>query len=107
MLEQTTRLAEIEAREAAATPGPWEPCPSWGQNFYANSSGSYLRGVGTINFGDGADATADLAFTLAARDDVPFLLAQLRQRDAEIAELQIKLAVRERQLDDMDAAVIA
>ncbi|MFF3324915.1 hypothetical protein [Streptomyces sp. NPDC002889] len=46
-------------------------------------------------------------FAAAARDDVPFLLDQLRQRDAEIAELQSKLRIRERQLEDMDAGVIA
>ncbi|MEU4133603.1 hypothetical protein [Streptomyces wuyuanensis] len=101
------RLAEIAKRTEAATPGPWEENPEYGRHFYAYLRGSYMQGVGTINFGDGAGADADRAFVLAARTDIPFLLQQLREKDAEIAELQAKLRIRERQLDDKDAAVIA
>ncbi|MFF9844658.1 hypothetical protein [Streptomyces sp. NPDC013740] len=77
------RLAEILARAAAATPGPWELCPSYGADFYANLSGSYLRGVGTLVFGDGEDAAADREFVLHAAEDVRELAAEVSRLWAE------------------------
>lgn len=77
------QLAEIQAREAAATEGPWEPYPSYGPTFYGYLRGEYLQGVGDINFGVGEQAEADLAFVLAAREDVPALLARIAELEAE------------------------
>ncbi|NUP23575.1 MAG: hypothetical protein HOZ81_47475 [Streptomyces sp.] len=82
------REQEIRTREQAATPGPWEEYPDYGKDFYAYLGGSHLRGVGTLNFGDGEDAAADRAFTLNAREDVPWLLAEVDRLRARVAELE-------------------
>ncbi|MFB7219381.1 hypothetical protein [Streptomyces sp. NPDC056227] len=82
------RLTEILARANAATPGPWEECPSYGKHFYAYLGGSYLRGVGTLEFGDGEDADADRAFTLHAREDIPTLVAEVVALRARVTEVE-------------------
>lgn len=98
------REQEIRAREQAATPGPWEECPSYGKGFYAYLGGSYLRGVGTLEFGDGEGADADRAFTLHARQDVPALLAEVVRLQARVAELE---AARTTAAADRDKQIIA
>ncbi|MFE7360700.1 HlyD family secretion protein [[Kitasatospora] papulosa] len=80
------RLIEIRLRVEAATPGPWEEHLPYGDSFYAYLNGPYLRGVGTLEFGDGEDAEADRAFTLNARQDVPALLAEVDRLRALAAE---------------------
>lgn len=76
------RLAEIAARNAAATKGPWEPCEEYGPNFYAFQQGEYLAGVGDFNFGDGAQADADREFMIHAAADVSWLLARVAELEA-------------------------
>ncbi|WP_030975220.1 hypothetical protein [Streptomyces sp. NRRL S-1824] len=115
MPEQTTRLAEIEARTAAATGGTWGT--HYDGTVYYLASDIRLTSAGTTcareiaelhdDPDDKTQTYRDATFIRQARADIPYLLAELRQRDAEIAELQAKLAVRERQLDDVDAGVIA
>ncbi|MFD5508953.1 hypothetical protein ACFWIB_14420 [Streptomyces sp. NPDC127051] len=78
------RLAEVRARAAAATKGPWEHCPNYGPQFYAYLGGSHLQGVGDLNFGVGDQAEADLAFALAARDDVDWLLERVAELEATL-----------------------
>ncbi|MEE4545545.1 hypothetical protein V2S66_26705 [Streptomyces sp. V4-01] len=85
------RLAEIAARAEAATEGPWEPCPGISRTFYGYLQGEYLRGVGDINFGVGEQANADLAFVLAAREDVPALVAELDEMRAVLAQSEQEL----------------
>lgn len=92
MSDTTDRLADIKAREEIATPGPWEPHTECGEHFYAYLGGSYLRGVGTLNFGDGEDADADREFTLKARTDVPWLVEQLEQARRIAVELENQVA---------------
>lgn len=89
------RIAEIQQRAEAATPGPWEEHAAYGENFYAYLGGPYLRGVGTLNFGDGDDAEADKALTVNAREDIRALLselftvrAELRVARGRVAELE-------------------
>lgn len=77
------RLAEIRERAQAATKGPWKPYPSMGEHFVGYVGGDYLRGVGDLSFGEGEQAEADKAFTLAAREDVPALLAEVERLRAE------------------------
>ena len=60
-----TRLAEIEAREQAATKGLWE--------------------FSTSNF----KRPADKDFVEHARQDIPYLLAQLREAEEEYARLTV------------------
>ncbi|MFD4547225.1 hypothetical protein [Streptomyces sp. NPDC058466] len=82
------QLTVIEARAGAATPGPWEEHDDYGPHFYAYLRGSYLRGVGTLNFGDGEDAEADREFVKHAREDVDALLAEVRRLRARVTELE-------------------
>lgn len=82
----TLNLDAIEARANAATPGPWEEHADYGKDFYAYVSGPYLRGVGTLNFGDGEDAAADREFVKHARTDVDALLAEVRRLRTELAD---------------------
>ncbi|MFD8254672.1 hypothetical protein [Streptomyces werraensis] len=103
------RIAEIQQRVDAATPGPWEEHAAYGENFYAYLGGPYLRGVGTLNFGDGDDAEADKALTVNAREDIRALLselftvrAELRVARGRVAELETDLAAKKQ---DTEAAV--
>ncbi|MFF6829584.1 hypothetical protein [Streptomyces longwoodensis] len=84
-------LMEIAARAEAATPGPWVEYPKYGPHFYAYVEGLHLRGVGTLNFGDGPDAKADREFVLHARQDVPALLARVAELEAQREALTERL----------------
>jgi hypothetical protein len=99
------QLAEIRAREAAATEGPWEPCPGWGPTFYGNLRGEYLRGVGDINFGVGEQADADLAFVLAAREDIPALLAEAERQAKRVGHLSTVFESARTRADNLAARV--
>jgi hypothetical protein len=92
------REAEIQQRAEAATPGPWEEHTQYGEHFYAYLGGSYLRGVGTLNFGEGEDAEADKALTVNAREDIRALLAELAAVRAEREESQQYAALLEVEL---------
>ncbi|TGB11597.1 hypothetical protein [Streptomyces sp. MZ04] len=80
------RETEIRNRAEAATPGPWVEYADYGKDFYAYTGGPYLRGVGTLNLGDGEDADADREFITHAAEDVPALLAELAAARAERVE---------------------
>lgn len=82
------QLDDIQTRANAATPGPWEEHKPYGPDFYAYLRGPYLRGVGTLNFGDGEGAEADREFVKHAREDVDALLAEIHRLRAHVAELE-------------------
>lgn len=102
------RLAEIEARAAAATPPPWQarPCgganphgearaiahprPDLAERFPAPAYGDAFR-EDRVCGADGMSA-GDLAFVAAARQDVPDLLAELRRLREENAGLREELS---------------
>ncbi|MFE7106581.1 hypothetical protein ACFU98_35075 [Streptomyces sp. NPDC057575] len=108
MPEPTTRLTEIEARAVAATPGPWQNDQAEIHQGMPDAPDIWVAWIGeALNIDDLPQSNNNARFVAHAREDIPFLLAELRQRDADIAELQAKLAIRERQLDDLDAGVIA
>ncbi|MFI5985108.1 hypothetical protein ACIBEA_30105 [Streptomyces sp. NPDC051555] len=102
-MDADTRLAEIRNREQAATHGPWELYPKYGPAFYAYLEGPQLIGVGDMNFGDGEAAEADLAFTLNAREDVPWLLAEVARLQAEWDEARIQLKIAEQRVEELAA----
>jgi hypothetical protein len=101
MTNPIDRLAEIQKRADAATSGPW--CTdSWeiyqGAEYVPGISewiGETCRGATTME-----QDRADAAFVAAARDDVPFLLA-------EVAELRDQLATSERQNAEMSQQLTA
>jgi hypothetical protein len=69
------RLNAIRTRANAATEGPWERYAEYGDNFFANTTGSHLQGVGDLNFGAGEQAEADEALVTHAQQDITWLLA--------------------------------
>lgn len=105
MAADTTRLAEIQTRAATATEGPWYVEAHQPTLTRRVVSDNHMLDANLGYLGNSNQAEAE--FIAHARADVPWLIEQLRQRDAEIEELRTKLAVRERQLEDMDAGAIA
>ncbi|MCX4786516.1 hypothetical protein OG369_10060 [Streptomyces sp. NBC_01221] len=95
MPEQTTRLAEIQAREAAATGGTWGTHYD-GTVYYlasdirlTSSGATCSRQIAELH-DDPDDKTQtyrDASFIARARDDVRFLLAEVARLTAEKAEL--------------------
>lgn len=97
-LDAAPDLATIEARAAAATPGPWHVEP--GSNFVyppgtPESEQFFLL---VDQYGDWLDfdgywrGRADVDFISAARTEVPALVAYARALEAEIARLRAGLA---------------
>jgi hypothetical protein len=79
MMAKDLDLGAIEARAAAATPGPWEAKRD-------GEGGSLVR----MPDGDSARVTGvdDAIFIANARTDVPALVAAVRERDEQIAVLK-------------------
>ncbi|OXS35413.1 hypothetical protein [Streptomyces sp. XY006] len=99
------QIADIDARASAATDGPWERYEKYGPDFFACTSGSYLRGVGTFNFGDGTDADADEEFVKHAVQDVRALLGEIRRLKAQRKYLITQLAKRDAESGAGDRAL--
>lgn len=98
----TERLAAIQARVGAATPGPWyadrdEPGDVAAVVAYAHNDGIT---IGTY-VADVVEADGDAEFIAAAPSDVAFLLAELRQRDEALWRVE-RLAARWATLADGD-----
>jgi hypothetical protein len=95
MIEQ--ELIEIEARAAAATPGPWKGDCRDGSVKYTvrGSDGTLVLRVDHKN-GDfgfvGERERDDESFVLHARSDIPALVAEVRRLRAELAALSGALA---------------
>lgn len=81
MNDLETRLREIEEREKAATPGPWDtgehPTNS-GIRYVFDTDGSE---VCTVYFNEESRA---VEFIAHAREDVPFLIAEVRRLQNEL-----------------------
>lgn len=92
------RLAEVAARCAAATPGPWqEKRFDESQTVILPSVDDSKRQpmIGTISVGFlRPDGYANAAFITAARQDVPDLLADLRRLRQGLAGLEWRNAGR-------------
>jgi hypothetical protein len=79
------RIAEIRARVEKATPGPWEPVPDG-----CAACTETEWDVDPLEIGcHGMFAHfIDADFIAHAREDIPYLLSLLAERDAEIARLR-------------------
>lgn len=91
--EYEARLAEIDARQAGATGGPWKADTyDYGEEYWfggqvtdePSGGESVVSPCGFIAGNDGNTQTVkDADFIAASRTDVPWLLAELRRcRDA-------------------------
>ncbi|MFD7609656.1 hypothetical protein [Streptomyces sp. NPDC059828] len=101
----TDRIAEITAREAAATQGTW--CTYYDGATYHLGVDHRLTTHGTTctrqigQLPDGDDKTQaynDATFIRNARTDVPWLLAEVRRLKGEVAQLAAENAILERAL---------
>ncbi|MFE0039379.1 hypothetical protein [Streptomyces sp. NPDC059015] len=92
------RLAEIAARAEAASTGPWM---SDGAEIYSAPNG-YIDTeqwvAETLNLDNEKASKANAAFIAHARADVPWLLAEIRRLQNEVAELAAENAILERAL---------
>lgn len=87
------RLAEIEARVDAATPGPWRtktnrdfgPWHNDDWDVTAVSDGCRVSGLGSRNW---KDACQNAAFIAHARTDIPDLIAEVKRLREIIGELE-------------------
>ncbi|MGA4875934.1 hypothetical protein [Streptomyces lydicamycinicus] len=82
------RLTEIAARAAAATPGPWT---NYGTDLYRSSATGGFRLMdllGSLTPEADNQSFRNASFVAAAREDVPWLLAQLEQARAIAVELE-------------------
>jgi hypothetical protein len=91
MLEDVAaRLAAIQARADAATPGPWTYAPGRDPHSadpYAREGDLY--GPSYVPIPDsGAFEPADMEFVAHAREDIPYLLALVAEQQAEIMMLR-------------------
>jgi hypothetical protein len=105
------RIAEIEARCELATPGPWE----WrynSRNDYGVEAES-LKGVITLEdiylgYPECGEhlimdiGTPDADFIAQSREDIPYLLSQLAERDKEIERLREAITSVHESLDFAD-----
>lgn len=81
-MTESLDLDPITAREAAATPGPWRAEAHAGLGEHGILGPANLP-IGALEFGDDDRADADREFVIAARQDVPALLAEVRRLRAE------------------------
>lgn len=72
------RVAEIMAREAKATPGPWNRDKEW-----SRVDNKYMQIVELRSGGIDGESNAD--FIAHARSDIPYLLSRLQQARAVIS----------------------
>lgn len=98
MTDITERLAEIEARVAAADDGPWrvrgpQVDPSWKWAAGVESA-SLDPGEVDTTIAEVVDAP-DAEFIAHARTDVPWLVEQVRELQAENERLQTALRRKE------------
>lgn len=104
-MNEADRLAAIRRRLAAATEGPWAVTGS-GRSIYAVDPETGLpRARGQRSTGDSfpnvgrCDGFGDAEFVAASREDVPYLLAAIEERDRVIADMMqddgFRLGVRE------------
>ena len=77
----TTRLEAIEAREREATPGPWQIGVSIDRTYGSWPVFRLLDMVGPT----AAEEKADAVFIENARSDIPWLIARVRELEAQAA----------------------
>lgn len=92
--KREARLAEIAAREAAATTGPWKA-----DDWEINSPSGWIGE--TCDAKDPAKSRANGAFAAGARQDVPFLLDLAADQGARMERHRIRMVTAEADLQNM------
>ncbi|GAA1065286.1 hypothetical protein [Streptomyces asiaticus] len=96
------RLADIKAREQAATPGHWGTSYDSNGTYTVQAQPRLIPSEGPVNDGDIATLTGthgdeqtyhNARFTAHARDDVKWLVEQLEQARNWAVELEAQLAL--------------
>jgi hypothetical protein len=87
LMTNDQRIAEIKARAEAATPGPWY-VPLYG--FTIDTDEKHLLCMTGVSVSEQVDC--DMRFIARAREDIPYLLDLLAERDAELKRLQKEVA---------------
>lgn len=88
MPDTEQRLREIEERASRATPGPWEAYGVGGIHMDGTSDGYSLRTARGRRLHSPYMTQADADFAAHAREDVPWLLSLLREREEENRRLR-------------------
>lgn len=97
MTDRAHRLAAITARDEAAASGPWSsPKPG----VLADADGNLLA-----IFGGCPQDEADVEFLIGAREDIPWLLAEVRRLSGEANQLSAENALLERALGLNEEAI--
>lgn len=99
--EQAKRLEEIEAREKAATAGKWFVVGGADKSWVIFNNGIRVRGqaLKAVNNPNGSDDLIDLdaEFIGHAKQDIPYLLALVREQEDELEKLRAEASIaRER-----------
>lgn len=96
MTEREQRLRDIEARVEAVTPGPWKSghyAPTEQVSVYYDQidEGTSCIARTTYTILDGSEQSiSDMNFIAHARQDVPWLLAEVRRLEATLVEMEEK-----------------
>ncbi|MFB7548541.1 hypothetical protein [Streptomyces sp. NPDC056154] len=89
MPEQTTRLAEIEARAAAATPGPWQNDQAEIHQGMPDAPDIWVAWIGeALDIDDQPQSNNNAAFIAHAREDIPYLLDRVAELEAKLAAIR-------------------
>lgn len=87
------RLAEIEARAKAATPGPWCTWPNYPTLVREDTSSGWCVFSG-IHKRTKPESITNASFAAAARTDIPDLASALREAWAEIEWLRLLIIAK-------------
>lgn len=97
-----TRMTEIRAREAAATPGHWGTSYDGKGNYTIEAQPRFVPGSGVVSTNEGIVATivgeeyddrqtyCNARFAAHARDDVTYLLGRVAELEAALAATKEK-----------------
>ncbi|MBY6273548.1 MAG: hypothetical protein CW346_15230 [Bacillaceae bacterium] len=96
MTDVEQRLREIEERVSKATPGPWEAYGVGGIHMDGTSDGYSVMTAAGKRLHSPYMTQADADFIAHAREDVPWLLSLLREREEQARQLGVQM---ERYLD--------
>lgn len=95
MTARADRLAAIEAREKAATPGEWEHEVSQGMagldsgwEVFRQEAGEWQTIVHTVCAGDNCKCFEDAVFIANARTDVGYLIGEVRRLAAALENIE-------------------